>query len=179
MRPVCFLFALLAISRVSAADSIEQVRNDIIAAMQHSIDALARGDIDAAVQMDTDDWVSITLNDKPIPKKQLVDLMHRDRGEVVPPGWRVVWKPDYAHVGTLTGIQIYDLQLAGDKATVLYLIGGMNPQTIDGVTHQVWRGSHIRDSWVRTPSGWRRSKHEKLTVNEQMVDGKPVDRGLK
>ena len=68
-----------------------------MASIQTSLDALRRGDVDAAEVMDTDDWAGITLN-----------------------------------------------------------------------------GSHARDTWVKTPAGWKRRKHEKLTVNEKMIDGRTV-----
>jgi hypothetical protein len=38
----------------------------------------------------------------------------------------------------------------------------------------VWGGSHVRDTWIKTEAGWKRKLHEKLTVNERMIDGRPV-----
>ncbi|HKD06255.1 MAG TPA: hypothetical protein VKB79_10185 [Bryobacteraceae bacterium] len=40
--------------------------------------------------------------------------------------------------------------------------------------HTVWTGSHVRDTWTQTPAGWKRRKHEKLTINERLMDGKPI-----
>jgi hypothetical protein len=74
----------------------------------------------------------------------------------------------------LSGIQIYDFSLEGASALVLCLVGGTRTELIEGAAHSVWRGSHVRDSWIRTSSGWKRRMHEKLTVNERMVDGRPV-----
>ncbi|HLN04438.1 MAG TPA: hypothetical protein VK335_34435 [Bryobacteraceae bacterium] len=50
---------------LTAADPAEEVRKDILAAYQRSLDALQRGDADAALQMDTDDWVSVIVGQKP------------------------------------------------------------------------------------------------------------------
>ena len=91
-----------------------------------------------------------------------------------PPGWSATWRPDYERNGTTSGIQIYDLIVEGDNAVVLCLVGNTRMEKADGVTRSVWRGSHVRDTWIKTPAGWRRRLHEKLTVNEQMVDGRPV-----
>jgi hypothetical protein len=89
-----------------------------------------------------------------------------------PPTWKAVWRPDYEHNGTTTGIQLYDLQTDGKSATVLCLVGNTRDEQVDGKLHSVWRGSHLRDSWIQTATGWKRRKHEKLTINERMVDGK-------
>jgi hypothetical protein len=153
----------------------EQIRSEIVTAIQRSIDALSRGDLDTAEAMDTNDWVSVTLNQKPVPKEEQAAINRKYLDEIKPPpGWKAVWKPDYARTGTMTGIQIYDLKLDGDTAIVLYLVGNTHPEMIDGAAHQVWNGSHARDTWIRTSAGWKRRRHEKLTVNERMVDGKPL-----
>jgi hypothetical protein len=165
---------MLGVVLLAAAAPEEQIRSEILAVLQRSIDALSRGDLDTAEAMDTDDWVSITLNQKPVPKKEQAAINHKYLDEIKPPaGWRAVWKPDYARTGTMTGIQIYDFKLDGDTAIVLYLVGSSRSETIDGAAHQVWNGSHVRDTWIRTSAGWKRRKHEKLTINERLVDGKP------
>jgi hypothetical protein len=160
---------LFCVSLLFGARTPEQARDEIIATMQNSINAMARGDVDAAELMDTDDWVSITLNQKPLTKKEVVE-MNRRAGSGFP-SWPVVWKPDYEKTGTMTGVQIYGFELNGNKASVLYLIGSTHSETIDGASHKIWNGSHARDSWIQTPNGWRRMKHEKLTVNERLIDG--------
>jgi hypothetical protein len=154
-----------------SAQTPEQVRDEVIATMQSSINAMARGDVDTAELMDTDDWVSITLNEKPLTKKEVTEMNRRAGGGF--PSWPVVWRPDYENTGTMTGVQVYSFELDGTKATVLYLIGSTQPQTIAGANHKVWNGSHARDTWIKTASGWRRLKHEKLTVNERLIDGRP------
>jgi hypothetical protein len=59
----------LGVVLLVAAAPEEQVRSEILAVLQKSIDALSRGDLDTAEAMATDDWVGITLNQKPVPKK--------------------------------------------------------------------------------------------------------------
>lgn len=56
----CSMLVLLPLSLLPADDRIEQVRKEILKAYQQSLDALQRGDADAALQIDTRDWVSIT-----------------------------------------------------------------------------------------------------------------------
>jgi hypothetical protein len=69
---------------------------------------------------------------------------------------------------------MYDVTVDGNTAVVLCLVGSTRTEIIDGVTHSVWGGSHVRDTWIKTTAGWKRRMHEKLTVNERMVDGRPV-----
>lgn len=161
--------ALLFIQTVSPI----KVRTEIVAAYQRSLDALARGDADGATSIDTSDWVSITAGQAPRTRAELEPFIRRDIASMKPPaGWTAFWRPDYEHSGTGTGIQVYDVNVQGDNATALCLVGSTKPETIAGATHQVWRGSHVRDSWIRTEHRWKRRKHEKLTINERLVDGK-------
>jgi hypothetical protein len=104
-------------------------------------------------------------------------FIRRDVASLKPmPGWTAFWKPDYEKNGTGTGIQLYDLQLdkTGNGAVVLCLVGGTHSENIGGAPHSVWMGSHVRDTWIKSPARWKRRMREKLTVNERMVDGKPA-----
>jgi hypothetical protein len=158
-----------------AAEPAEEARNEIVAAYQRSLDALGRGDADGALQMDTHDWVSITVGQKPRSRQEMEPFIRRDIASMKPPpGWSAVWRPDYQHNGNVTGIQIYDLKLQKDTALVFCLVGSTRTQTIDGAAHSVWTGSHVRDTWIRTGAGWKRRMHEKLTINERMIDGLPA-----
>jgi hypothetical protein len=159
----------------SASDSLEQARQEIVAAYQQSLDALRRGDADGALQIDTDDWTSITVGQKPRTKQEMAPFIRRDiAGLKPPPDWNAVWRPDYERNGTSSGIQLYELKVDGNNAVVLCLVGSTQTETIDGEPHKVWRGSHVRDTWIQTSAGWKRRMHEKLTINERMVDGRPV-----
>ena len=171
LRIVIFAPCLL----LAAGTPVEEVRREIVAAYQQSLDALRRGDADAAMQIDTDDWVSITVGQKPRTRQEMEPLIRRDiAGMKPPPGWNASWGPDYERTGTSSGIQVYELTLGSDSAIVLCLVGSTRTETVDGRPHSVWRGSHVRDIWVKTASGWKRRLHEKLTVNEQMIDGRPT-----
>ena len=151
----------------------DAARREIVAAYQRSIDALSRGDAEAAMQLDTNDWVSITVGQRPRTRQEIEPFVRRDIASMKPPaGWSATWGPDYQRNGTSSGIQIYDLKLDGDTAVVLCLVGNTRTETTAGVPRSVWRGSHVRDTWTRTSTGWKRRLHEKLTVNERMVDGK-------
>jgi hypothetical protein len=172
MRKALLILMLVVPSALLPAE-LDDVIKQIVAAYNNAIDALNRGDAEAALKTDTDDWVSITLNEKPRPKAELAFYMRRDIADMKnPPGWVAFWKPDYEHNGTGNGIQLYDVQLKGDEAIVLELVGGTHTEKIDGAEHKVWGGSHVRDTWVKTGEGWKRRKHEKMTVNERMIDGK-------
>lgn len=166
---------LLLAVLLAAADPVEPVRTAIVAAYQHSLDALSRGDADSALEIDTPDWISVVAGQPPRTKRELEPYIRRDIASLKPPpGWSATWRPDYDRNGTTSGIQVYDVRLDGDAAIVLCLVGATRSETVGGVTHAVWTGSHVRDTWIRTPAGWRRSKHEKLTINERLIDGRPV-----
>jgi hypothetical protein len=163
---------------LTAADPAEDARKDIVAAYQRSLDALQRGDADAALQIDTDDWVSMVVGQKPRTRQDIEPFVRRDiAGMKPPPGWAATWRPDYERNGTSSGIQVYDVKLEGNNAVVLCLVGSTRPEVTDGVTHKIWTGSHVRDTWIKTLAGWKRRLHEKLTINERMVDGRPAPSG--
>src|SRR5579871_3943172 len=150
---ILFVIPLL----LAAADPVDPARQEIVAAYQGAIDALQRGDADGALKMETADWVSITVGQKPRTRQEMEPFIRRDIASMKPPAeWKVAWRPDYERNGTLTGIQIYDVKVAGNQAIVLCLVGGTHEETIDGAKHSVWTGSHVRDSWTKTSNGWKR-----------------------
>jgi len=160
---------------LAASDAVENARKEIVAAYQRSLDALQRGDADGALQMDTDDWTSITLSQTPRTRQEIALLIRRDIASMKPPpGWTAMWRPDYERHGTASGIQVYDVKVDGNTAIVLCLVGNARTENTDGVSRAVWNGSHVRDTWIKTSAGWKRRMHEKLTVNERMIDGRPV-----
>lgn len=156
---------LVALLLLTLADSALEVRNQIVAAYQQSLDALARGDADAALQIDSEDWVSVTPRQPQLRRAERDTYVRQNIASQKPPeGWVAIWKPDYEHSGTSTGIQVYDVKVEANTGTVLCLVGSTKGR--------VWSGSHVRDTWISTPQGWKRSRHEKLTLNERLVDGK-------
>jgi hypothetical protein len=165
---------------IAAADPVDEARKEIVAAYRRSLDALRRGDADGALAIETPDWIGITAGQKPRTRLEMEPFIRRDIASMKPPvGWVAVWKPDYEHNGTGTGIQIYDVELSGSEAIVSCLVGSTRSQMLDGSSHNVWTGSHVRDTWIRNPDSknsdrWKRRLHEKLTVNERMVDGQPA-----
>jgi len=132
---------------------------DIVAAYNASLNALRKGDVDAALSIDTDDWVSITIGQKPRTKQELAPYAASAKP---PEGWKATFKKE----GTTSGIQIYDItQPDPNTAIILCLVGSKRDN--------VWTGSHVRDTWIKTRQGWKRRKHEKLTVNERIPDTNP------
>jgi hypothetical protein len=75
-----FLMPLLLL----AADAADEARREIVAAYQRSIDALRLGDADAAMQIDTEDWISITAGQKPRTRREMEPFL-RLRSEA---GWK-------------------------------------------------------------------------------------------
>jgi len=173
-RNLAVLF-LLPVLSVASTDPVEQARGEVLAAYQHSLDALRRADADGALQIEAKDWTSITVGQKPRTLQEMEPFIRRDiAGMKPPPDWNVVWKPDYARNGTATGIQIYDFSMTADTAIALCLVGDTHSEVVDGTEHRVWKGSHVRDTWIKTSAGWKRRMHEKLTVDELMIDGHPA-----
>jgi len=170
MRAVVRLL-LIPVLLLTAADRIEEARLVFVAEYQRSLDALVRGDADGALEIDTADWMSIVVGQKPRTRQEMEPYIRRDiAGLKPPPGWTATWKPNTT--APATGIQVYDLKLDGTSAVVLCLVGSTRTETIDGAPRSVWTGSHVRDTWIKTAAGWKRRMHEKLTINERMVDGR-------
>lgn len=164
------LQALFLLPLVLAADDAPAVRQEILNSYQHSFEALRRGDADGAMAMDTADWVSIVVGQQPRTRQELEPYIRRDIASLKPPdNWSVIWKPDYEKSGPVSGILLYDVKIEEDTTIVLCLVGSARTETVDGVRHTVWAGSHIRDTWTKTPAGWKRRKHEKLTINERLI----------
>ena len=166
---------LVPVLLLAPADPAAQVRDEIVAIYRRTLEALRRGDAEGALQMDTPDWVSIVAGQRPRTWQEMEPLIRREiAGMKPPPGWTALWKPDYQRDGTITGIQIYDVKLEGDRAVVLCLVGSTRTEQSGGSRHNVWTGSHVRDTWIRTAAGWKRRMHEKLTIDERLVDGRPA-----
>src|SRR5262245_49585322 len=115
---ICVAHVLILVSLsclpLVAGDSV-QARNEILAAYERSLDALGRGDAEGPMQMDTNDWVSITVGQKPRTRQEMEPFIRRDIATMKPPpGWNASWKPDYERNGTSSGIQVYDLKLEGN-----------------------------------------------------------------
>lgn len=174
MRSTVLMMLVLSSALVGlalGADTSEyiSVRDQIVAAYQKAYEALRHEDVETAAKIDTDDWTSHVVGQPVRTKKEVAPYV---LAEKPPADWKVVWLPDYEHNGTTSGIQLYDLKVDGKAATILCLVGSTHDEQINGATHRVWHGSHVRDSWTQTPDGWKRRKHEKLTINERMIDGK-------
>ena len=170
-----WLMLLPLTAGLRGADAAEAARREIVAAYQRSLEALRRGDAEGALAIDTGDWVSMVVGQAPRTRREMEPFVRRDIASLKPPAdWSAAWRPDYERNGTTTGIQVYDVKVDGDKAVVLCLVGSTRTETIGGGAHRVWIGSHVRDSWIHTAAGWRRRMHEKLTINERMVDGRAV-----
>lgn len=124
----------------------EAVSPAISAAYEASLSALqsckSLQDVHRMVEaMDTPDWVSVSPSgdktSRDEAEKQLLGLLS------VPVGQRPIPLQEI----------IYAIESNG-HATVVYWVYRM--------TDQGQVGSMIRDSWIKTQAGWRRSMHEKI-----------------
>ena len=43
-----------------------------------------------------------------------------------------------------------------------------------GQIHKITATATIRDTWIKTPDGWKQRRHVKLTPNKIKIDGKPA-----
>jgi hypothetical protein len=78
-------------------------RDQIVATYQHAIDALNRGEADAALQMDTDDWNSVVACQPRVPNRNWPPSSRRYIDSMkTPPEWKAVWLRFFASLGTLT-----------------------------------------------------------------------------
>ncbi len=101
MKPILFLTPLLLLpGLVAGSDPVVDARTEIVATYPRTLDASTRGDADAALQMDTNDWVSITLDQKPRTRREMEPFVRRDIASLKPPpDWSATWKPDYERNG--------------------------------------------------------------------------------
>ncbi len=110
---------------------------------------------------DADCGISVIAAQKPQTRQEMEAFFRRDLASMKPPESRnAVWKPDYERKRTFSGIEIYDLTLEGNEGIVLCPVGNTPTQIVDGPQRDVWRGSHVRDTWSRTSDGWRRRTRE-------------------
>jgi hypothetical protein len=79
-RPIASSLALTILSVSSGlsgfalqadAPDFASIRDRIVATYQASIDALSRGDAEAAMQIDTDDWTSVVVGQPPRTKQEM------------------------------------------------------------------------------------------------------------
>src|SRR6476646_1121599 len=66
---ILVLFAAAVV--LTSAETVEEARTKILAAYGSSLDALHPGDPDGAMQIDTDDWVSLNGGQEPRSKRDL------------------------------------------------------------------------------------------------------------
>ena len=106
----------------AATGPAEDAGKEIVTAWQNSLDASSAVPPMrhcSAMQIDTGEWVSITVGRKARARQELEPFVCRDIASLKPPGCT-------------------------------------RTESIDGMTHSVWRGSHVRDTWIKTSAGWKR-----------------------
>jgi hypothetical protein len=93
-RFIMVSFALTDFALHAKTPEFISIRDQIVARYQHSIDALSRGDADAAMQMDTDDWTSVVVGQLPRSKQERAPFIRRDIATMKPPvAWKAVGLP--------------------------------------------------------------------------------------
>ena len=86
--PLLFATLLFAPVPFGPADGAVEVRDEIVASYQRSLDALARGDAGSAVRIDTDDWVSFTPGERPLARRERDAYLRQDMRSLPRDGWR-------------------------------------------------------------------------------------------
>ena len=137
--------SFLASISLSAADDVS-VRKEIQAIYDRTLRgqnvAKTPAELDAnEMLIDTPDWVSVVNNGPP-----------QHWGDLRPGVVAILGHPqDLA-------IRIVKLSVSGDSATVIARVGA--PKDVNGDGN---RSSYalVRDTWIKTKTGWRRTKHEK------------------
>ena len=54
------------------------IRDQIVAAYQAALDALSRGDLEAALQLDTEDWTSMVAGQPTRTKQEMAAFLRQD-----------------------------------------------------------------------------------------------------
>ena len=157
--------AVFAIVFAAFAADDAQVRKEIEAKYTSSLQALKAAksieDLDADHQrLDTLDWVSIAPGQKPMSWDEL-------RGY----GFQNLAAPFDEMSFPIDKLTMKDEKTAIVEGTITVKA----TREIDGVKHLLVSTAPIRDTWVKTPDGWRRKIHEKLAPNQTTMDGKPLD----
>jgi len=160
--------ALFIAANLLAVDT-SQARREIEAAYARSFSALKNAktmeDLDLNFKAtDTPDSVSIMPGEKPMTWEQMrrygFETLRGPTDEISFP-IETFTMPD-AQTAVVQGT----MKVAG---TISDQYGSFGPKD---EKHAVIATAPIRDTWVKTPDGWRRKMHEKLAANKLIVDGK-------
>lgn len=131
---------LLAADEAAVRNDIQAIYNNTI---RGQLNAKTPDDLAANERLiDTPDWVSV-VNDGP------------------PQRWKDLQAGLIAALGHFPAdfvTKIEKLTLFGDRAVVIARVGALKDVTGDGDRS---RSVLIRDTWVKTKAGWRRTMHEK------------------
>ncbi|MBI1896906.1 MAG: hypothetical protein HYS04_10310 [Acidobacteria bacterium] len=148
------------------------VRKQLEAAYERATRAVLQAktveDLDAAhASFDTTDWVSVgTRGDR-----MTWDELRKYGAEILK-----------SRPGNMRN-EIVELTVNTDTAVALVHVkvtrvraDGQGEYGPAGLEHEIVSGAVVRDTFVRTPAGWRRKLHEKLEERVFTVDGKPHER---
>ena len=172
VRFMLLVLVLFVITATLMRGDVGPVRNQIQAAYTRSIQAMRQAktidDLDAMNQaIDTPDWVSIMPGQ---PPRTWAQLRSYGFANLNPPFDEMSFAIDTLTMkGQGTAIVQGNMRVT---ATVVNQRGQFGPK---GEKNDIVSTAPIRDTWVKTPEGWRRSLHEKLVANKMIVDGKLLE----
>ncbi len=77
--------------------------------------------------------------------------------------------------------RIQELIVTGDTAVAVVKVRSVIKSVRDGQfglrgeTHKMLSTTVVKDTWIKTPQGWRRKTHEKIVPNKLVIEGKLFD----
>jgi ketosteroid isomerase-like protein len=146
---------------VRSADKSKPVRRALETWYAANIDAFNRKDVDAIMRLRSDDFHTIT----PDGTVNSREAMERRTREFVGRIDRFLSQD----------ISIGEIQVDGDIASAYVTQNTKRLQRLqDGQLHVVEAGAVQRETWKRTPTGWKLFKVDDIRDNGLFVDGKPV-----
>ena len=151
-----------------ATDQRKEIESAYTQSTQAMKQAKTMDDLDAMNKaMDTSDWVSIMPGQKPQTWEQLRRYGFQNLNQ---PFDETSFLIDCF---TMTGEDAAIVQ--GTVRVTAAIVDQQGQFGAKGERHTIVTTAPIRDTWVKTPDGWRRKIHKKLAANRLMVDGKPFE----
>lgn len=157
MRAAILLSVLLSFACASTAD----VRSEIQAQYDRLAEAFEREDIDAVLSFRTPDFNTIGPDGRHLSYAEMVDYTR---------GWFELNQQPIR-----VGFTIQEIEMRGaDEAAVTVFQQGSRRQEVDGKLRTVEHSVVQRETWVRTPDGWKIRMVDQVRDQRRWVDGERV-----
>jgi hypothetical protein len=155
------LIAILLLLVGCATSAEERTRREIQAQYDRLAEAFSREDLDAVLSFRTPDFRTIGPDGRHLDYAAMADYSR---------GWF-----ELNHPPIDIRIAIQDIELRGrDEAVVTVLQEGSRRQPVEGTMRTVRHSVTQRETWVRTPAGWRVRMVDQVRDQKRWVDGERV-----